>query len=299
MSYARRVDSTHREVIDTRQCLVCKVEFTPIPSEVRRDRGHCCSKLCANRLNASKCRILTPVTDRRCYKCRVIKPIDEFHVSRGCLAGKGYVCKSCSAQIAKETHAMRMDGVRRRRFAAASHISTCKRCGAKTTAKRELCGTCIRTQPRIEIPCRRCGEVSRVIQSKQGQKYCSRSCADSAQSEREMGRRGARKDANHNDIAEALAAIGCLVMDTSAMGRGFPDILISPPHNRHDLMLLEIKTKTGRLNPAQIAFHRQWDGATYVVRSVDEAIELIRSRARKSAERAAANQVGAQTPRES
>ena len=51
-------------------------------------------------------------------------------------------------------------------------------------------------------------------------------------------RRAARTDANHATIRDALRSVGCSVADTSAVGQGFPDLVIG---FRGATMLIEVK----------------------------------------------------------
>lgn len=82
-------------------------------------------------------------------------------------------------------------------------------------------------------------------------------------------RRAARKDANHNDICDALRALGYTVLDLSRLGDGAPDCLVG---NGNKNVLLEIKTKTGKLKPDQVKFFEYWKGPKAVVRDISEAL---------------------------
>lgn len=85
-------------------------------------------------------------------------------------------------------------------------------------------------------------------------------------------RRAAKKDANHNAIAEVFRAMGCSVLDLSRVGQGCPDLLVGFPHTA---VLVEVKTDTGKLLDTQLRFIRDWVGRVEVVRSEDEAIALV------------------------
>lgn len=92
-------------------------------------------------------------------------------------------------------------------------------------------------------------------------------------------RRAAKVDANQGEIVKALRAIGCTVAITSAIGNGFPDLIVA--RNRRNLL---IEVKDGRLPPSargltadQRIFHAEWAGQVDVVNSVDEAIALVAS----------------------
>lgn len=85
-------------------------------------------------------------------------------------------------------------------------------------------------------------------------------------------RRAARKDANHNEICDALRAVGCSVLDLSRLGCDAPDCLVG---NGETNTLLEIKTTKGKLSPGQETFFQTWQGPKAVVRSIDEALAAV------------------------
>jgi hypothetical protein len=84
-----------------------------------------------------------------------------------------------------------------------------------------------------------------------------------------------RVDANHLEIVNALRAVGCGVLDLSAVGKGAPDILVAHPNNHDRMCLMEIKSKAGKVNPLQQKWHSLWPGGVRVVRTVDEALAAI------------------------
>lgn len=90
-------------------------------------------------------------------------------------------------------------------------------------------------------------------------------------------RRAAKIDANQPAIVAALRKIGCTVAITSAVGSGFPDLVVA--RNRQNWL---IEVKDGRLPPSareltpdQLTFHTRWAGQIDVVNSVEEAILLV------------------------
>lgn len=96
-------------------------------------------------------------------------------------------------------------------------------------------------------------------------------------------RRANRRDPGEKPIVEALRAIGARV---SSWGTdGAPDLVVGW---RGRVFLLEIKEPIGpeggtskrgqHLTPAQVRFHREWFGYVDVVRSVDEALAVLRSK---------------------
>jgi hypothetical protein len=86
-------------------------------------------------------------------------------------------------------------------------------------------------------------------------------------------RRAARTDLNHGDVRDALRAAGWYVHDTSGAGDGMADMVVCGPGGVW--VLVEVKSKRGKLTPAQKALREQADaaGAPYVVaRSPEEAV---------------------------
>ena len=89
--------------------------------------------------------------------------------------------------------------------------------------------------------------------------------------------RAKRKDANHNEIARGLMEIGASVADTSAVGNGFPDMVVG---FRGRNWLLEVKDgskppSAQKLTLDQIEFKAGWRGHWAVVRDLAEAIEVV------------------------
>jgi hypothetical protein len=104
-------------------------------------------------------------------------------------------------------------------------------------------------------------------------KYCSLGCYHAMKLR-------ASKDLNHKEIQEALERMGALVLDTSGVGRGIPDLIVS---HMGRVYLVEIKnprTAYGRrgLNPMQ---QRLKDAGWHVevLTSVDEAVSFIQGHA--------------------
>lgn len=82
-----------------------------------------------------------------------------------------------------------------------------------------------------------------------------------------------RADANHAEIVKAYESLHCGVVDTHAMGGGFPDVLV---HFGGYCAPVEIKTKRGKLNSAQERFLRDWRGPKIeIVRSSDDVISHV------------------------
>lgn len=117
-------------------------------------------------------------------------------------------------------------------------------------------------------------------------KFCSVKCSlDSGTPQRagnanveSMKKYGAKKDANHNAIAEYLESKGCFVRDLSGLGFGTPDMLVWV---KTAWILVEIKNKKtgyGRrgLNKKQKDWANNWRGGkVYIVCSIEDAELLI------------------------
>ena len=90
---------------------------------------------------------------------------------------------------------------------------------------------------------------------------------------------GAKKDANHQEVVDAMRALGASVIDTSHMGGGFPDLIVG---YRGVTLLMEIKnlkTAYGRrgLNRTQVKWKEAWIGGPYnVVTDADGALRALR-----------------------
>lgn len=89
--------------------------------------------------------------------------------------------------------------------------------------------------------------------------------------------RARRKDANQASIERAFRKMGCSVFDTSALGRGFPDLVVG-----HGGICIGVEIKDGskppsarKLTPAQQEFRDNWTGGMRIVESVDDAIATV------------------------
>lgn len=76
-----------------------------------------------------------------------------------------------------------------------------------------------------------------------------------------------RLDANHQEIRQALEAVGCTVESTGPL-----DLIVGRDARTY---LLEIKTAKGKLRPKQERFLARWKGHAATVRTVDEAFSAV------------------------
>jgi hypothetical protein len=92
-----------------------------------------------------------------------------------------------------------------------------------------------------------------------------------------MSRTAARKDTNHNEIADAFQRCGWYWKDTYQLGLGFGDGVASRPWVN---VIIEIKAPGGRLTPAEQEFHEIWPGPVEVVTSLDDVLKVNEKYAR-------------------
>lgn len=79
-------------------------------------------------------------------------------------------------------------------------------------------------------------------------------------------------DSNQAIIMEMLRRAGCSVQSLHTVGHGCPDLLVA----RNGItVLMEVKTEKGRLSTSQMEWIAHWKGRVYVVRSPEEALEVI------------------------
>ena len=88
-----------------------------------------------------------------------------------------------------------------------------------------------------------------------------------------MPRWDARTDANQHAIVKALRKCGATVHLLHREGRGCPDLLVG---YRGINLLVEVKTAKGTLTKREAKWHQGWRGQVEIVRTVGEAIELLR-----------------------
>jgi hypothetical protein len=87
----------------------------------------------------------------------------------------------------------------------------------------------------------------------------------------------ARKDDNHNDIADLFTSAGCTVVDTSQLGKGFPDMVIGLCGIN---VLVEVKDgdkspSKQKLTEDEFKFFHNWRGWVAVVRDDKDALNII------------------------
>ena len=94
-------------------------------------------------------------------------------------------------------------------------------------------------------------------------------------------RYAARRDENERDIIDALKLAGWGVYQVD--GRGFPDLVVSKGYRDH---LIEViapakdakyrHSEIPGLTEVQVHFHKTWPGTIHIVRTIEEALAVIR-----------------------
>ena len=85
-------------------------------------------------------------------------------------------------------------------------------------------------------------------------------------------RRAANVDANQAEIVEKLRKCGVSVQHLHSVGSGCPDLLVGW---RGVNILLEIKSDKTPTKKCQTEWHLKWAGQSAVVRSFQEAMDVI------------------------
>ena len=95
-----------------------------------------------------------------------------------------------------------------------------------------------------------------------------------------MVRRAARVDDNHAEIRDTFRGGGLTVIDTSHIGRGFPDLLIQCPHPEapYGYLTLLIEVKDGSKAKSRQALTKaqnDFPPRFITINSVEAALDLI------------------------
>lgn len=163
----------------------------------------------------------------------------------------------------------------------ASHAANSKYCSKACQTKAYLARAHGATNPNFKgaftrLICQQCG--GRIKTYNKHAKYCSRQCsAEATQEAFRTMRRRARKDDNHREIVEAFQKIGCLVLDMSHAGGGWPDLIVNDHATLRMVEIKNPKTSYGRrgLNALQQKFAGDSAAQMAIVRTVDDVIALV------------------------
>ena len=87
-----------------------------------------------------------------------------------------------------------------------------------------------------------------------------------------------RTDNNHAEIRGGLRKAGYWCWDTHELGKGFPDLIAL--NKAGEFVLLEVKTKSGKLTDDELAFfvtliEKYHSRRLFVVYNLDDALEAL------------------------
>lgn len=85
-------------------------------------------------------------------------------------------------------------------------------------------------------------------------------------------RRAAKVDSNQTEIVNCLRQLGCSVVVTSTIGRGFPDLIVGIAGKT---LLVEVKARKGVYTPDQVEFIGTWKGNHFTVRTREDCVSLV------------------------
>lgn len=186
------------------------------------------------------------------------------HPCKNCGASTSYTLTYCSD--CWSNHRATFKGYPMRTY------KICLNCGARTgkTYDAKFCKDCRSKGLHLKRPqsiCTKCGAIVPI----KNRKYCDACWHAEVRIKRGIPR---KKDANQNEIVAALEDMGCSVIDASAIGSGFPDLIIG--YNQRTL-LFEIKNlkAKGKLNSRQKRFFDAWTGQADVIYTPEQAVDLV------------------------
>ena len=87
-----------------------------------------------------------------------------------------------------------------------------------------------------------------------------------------VGKTLCTRDANQEEIIDALEKVGASVIDAAGVGRGFPDLVVG---FRGITYLIEIKSDSGQFTIPQCEWFALWNGKADVARTSEEALRII------------------------
>lgn len=172
-------------------------------------------------------------------------------------------------------------------------MTTAKYCGractvaATTKPKKPKKPKTSKKSAQVDVKCAECGSMFTAYQ-RANRTYCSYEChlkSGGAQRAGDAAARakmkyGAKKDANHKEVMQAIRTITA-AHDLSNAGCGVPDGIAWIGDGWHLFDIKNPKTGYGKrgLNPRQKKWADDWRGGpVYLIYTVDEAIEFARGR---------------------
>jgi len=96
-------------------------------------------------------------------------------------------------------------------------------------------------------------------------------------------RRAARVDANQNAIVSDLRKMGCSVAITSALGKGFPDIVVGWCGRNYLFEIKDPKQPPSRrcLTADEEDFYIGWQGQYAIILNAEQAMTIIKLEIRR------------------
>lgn len=202
---------------------------------------------------------------------------------------KAKKCKNCGEKFQPNTTARQFCGHSCAKEARKSQGRKCPYCD-KAMANNPKVQTCgdkkcrrkhfVASGSTVEKLCKGCKALF-ISAKSAGRKYCSYACfidnggaqlAGKA-SKRAVRTYGAKKDANHKEIVDALERVGVGVIDTSHVGGGFPDLICGRRGQNHLVEIKNPNTSYGRngLNDLQTLFADTWRGeSVFILETLDD-----------------------------
>lgn len=161
------------------------------------------------------------------------------------------------------------------------YIKICEQCGAeyksynRDAPNSKYCSKiCYHLSHTVKKNCEYCGIEFEIKKSRASKRiYCGKECADKDYRIRYADMTYDKKDNNHDEIVDALKKAGAKVASLTSIKYGCPDILIGW---KGRMIFAEIKSKKGKLSPAQIRFFEEWGDSVTILRSIDDAMMLLK-----------------------
>lgn len=91
-------------------------------------------------------------------------------------------------------------------------------------------------------------------------------------------RKAAKTDSNQTEVVNALRKVGASVQSLAATGKGCPDLLVGYQGINY---LMEVKDgnkvpSAQKLTIDQEHWHSVWRGSVYIVKSIEEALQILK-----------------------
>lgn len=85
-----------------------------------------------------------------------------------------------------------------------------------------------------------------------------------------------RVDANTSEIVATLMALSWSWIDMHTVGGTFDGLAVHLDGDTWQIIPVEIKSKSGKLTPAETAFHERYPGLVHIWRTAEEVISDCR-----------------------